>query len=72
MKPILDRFRLALLEPEQVKQTHTMQDHILIVGAWSLSSNELRLRPSGTITTPFGPHPAGRILYEANDRMSPN
>ena len=51
-------------------QTQTAQDRKLIVGAWSLSSYELRLKPSGTITTPFGLHPLGRILYEANGQMS--
>ena len=70
MKSILAWLALALLTPGQVKQTQTPQDRNLIVGAWSLSSYELRLKPSGTITTPFGPHPVGRILYEANGQMS--
>ncbi len=61
---------LALLAPGKVKQTQTTQDRTLIVGAWSLSSYELRLKPSGTITTPLGPHPVGRIIYEANGQMS--
>ena len=54
----------------QVKQTQITQDRNLIVGAWSLSSYELRPKPSGTITTPFGTRPVGRILYEANGQMS--
>ena len=70
MKSVLAWLTLALLAPGQVKQTQTTQDRNLIVGAWSLSSYELRLKPSGTITTPFGPHPVGRILYEANGQMS--
>ena len=53
-----------------VKQTQTTRDRHLIAGAWRLSSYELRLKPSGTITTPFGPHPTGRILYQANGQMS--
>jgi hypothetical protein len=66
-------FALALLALGQIKQTkqaQTAQDRHLIVGAWSLTSYELRLKPSGKITTPFGPHPVGRILYEANGQMS--
>jgi hypothetical protein len=70
MKSILAWLMLALLASGQVKQTRTTQDRDLIVGAWSLSSYELRLKSSGTITTPFGPHPVGRILYEANGQMS--
>jgi len=35
-----------LLAPGQAKQTQTTQDRDLIVGAWSLSSDELRLKPS--------------------------
>jgi hypothetical protein len=70
MKSVLAWLLLALLAPGQVKQTQTTQDRNLIVGAWSLSSYELRLKASGTITTPFGPHPVGRILYEANGQMS--
>jgi hypothetical protein len=70
MKFILVWLTLAFLAPGQVKQTQTTQDRNLIVGAWSLSSYELRLKPSGTITTPFGPRPVGRILYEANGQMS--
>ncbi|HEY1799544.1 MAG TPA: lipocalin-like domain-containing protein [Terriglobales bacterium] len=70
MKFLLAWLTLALLAFGQVKQTQTTQDRNLIVGAWSLSSYELRLKPSGKITTPFGPHPIGRILYEANGQMS--
>jgi hypothetical protein len=70
MKSSLVWIALALLALGQVKQTQTAQDRNLIVGAWSLSSYELRLKPSGTISTPFGPHPVGRILYEANGQMS--
>jgi hypothetical protein len=61
---------VSVLGSEKMKQTQTTQDRNLIVGAWSLSSYELRLKPSGTIMTPFGPHPVGRILYEANGQMS--
>ena len=66
-------FALALLALEQIKQTKQAQpeqDRYLIVGAWSLTSYELRLKPSRKITTPFGPHLVGRILYEANGQMS--
>ena len=70
MKSPLACLALALLALGQVKQTQTAQDRNLIVGAWSLSSYELRLKPSGTITTPFGTRPVGRILYEANGQMS--
>ena len=70
MKFIPAFLTLALLAPGQVKQTQTTQDRDLLVGSWSLSSYELILKPSGTITTPFGPHPVGRILYEANGQMS--
>ena len=70
MKVIFVWLTLAHLATGQVMQTQTAQDRKLIVGAWSLSSYELRLKPSGTITTPFGPHPLGRILYEANGQMS--
>jgi hypothetical protein len=70
MKSVLASLTLALLAPGHVKQTQTTRDRRLIVGAWSLSSYELRLKPSETITRPFGPHPVGRILYEANGQMS--
>ncbi|MGH9604317.1 MAG: lipocalin-like domain-containing protein [Terracidiphilus sp.] len=70
MKFILVWLALALLALGPVKEAQTTQDRNLIVGAWSLSSYELRLKPSGTITTPFGSHPVGRILYEANGQMS--
>ena len=70
MKSPLAWLALALLAFGQVRQTQTTQDRNLIVGAWSLSSYELRLKPSGTITTPFGPHPVGRILDEVNGQMS--
>jgi hypothetical protein len=70
MKSPLAWLALVLLAFGQVKQTQTTQDRNLIVGAWSLSSYEIRLKPSGTIKIPFGPHPLGRILYEANGQMS--
>ena len=70
MKSILVWLTRAFLAPGQVKPTQTTQDRNLIVGAWSLSSYELRLKPSGKITTPFGPHPVGRIIYEADGQMS--
>ena len=69
MKSMLVWITLAFLAPGQVKPTQTTQDRNLIAGAWSLSSYELRLKSSGKITTPFGPHPVGRILYEANGQM---
>jgi len=47
-----------------------MNDRDLIVGAWNLVSYELRLKPSGKITNPFGPYPVGRIIYEASGQMS--
>jgi hypothetical protein len=53
MKSPLAWLALGLLALGQVKQAQTTQDRNLIVGAWSLSSYELRLKPSGTITTPF-------------------
>src|ERR1700761_8340275 len=70
MNFILAWLALALLALGPVTEAQSTQDRNLIVGAWSLSSYELRLKPSGTITTPFGPHPVGRILYEANGQMS--
>ena len=70
MKSPLAWLALSLLALGQVKQTQPPQDRNLIVGAWSLSTYELRLKPSGTVTTPFGLHPAGRILYEASGQMS--
>ena len=70
MKIPLPWLALALLASGQVKQTQTVQDGNLIVGAWSLCSYELRLKPSGTITAPFGSHPVGQIIYEANGQMS--
>jgi hypothetical protein len=70
MKFMLAWLPLALLAPGPVKEAESTQDRNLIVGAWSLSSYELRLKPSGAITTPFGPHPVGQILYEGNGQMS--
>jgi Lipocalin-like domain len=70
MKFILVSLALALLAVGPIREAQTTQGRNLIVGAWSLSSYELRLKPSGTITTPFGPHPVGQILYEANGQMS--
>jgi hypothetical protein len=72
MKSSLVWIALALLALGQVKQTQTTQDRNLIVGAWTLCSYELRLKPSGTISTPFGPHPVGRILYERTAKCRPN
>lgn len=43
-------FALALLALGQIKQTkqaQIAQDRHLIVGAWSLTSYELRMKPSG-------------------------
>src|ERR1700677_435424 len=70
MKSTLAWLELVLLAFGQVKPTQTTHARHIIVGAWSLSSYEIRLKPSGTIKTPFGPHPLARILYEANGQMS--
>jgi hypothetical protein len=45
------------------------RDRKLLAGAWRLTY-ELRLKPSGQITTPFGLHASGRLLYETNGQMS--
>jgi len=49
---------------------NTERDRKLLAGAWRLTSYELRLKPSGQITTPFGLHASGRLLYETNGEMS--
>ncbi|MGE5601654.1 MAG: lipocalin-like domain-containing protein [Nitrososphaerales archaeon] len=39
------------------------------VGTWRLISY-CAVTPDGATTYPFGPHPQGRLIYEANGRMA--
>jgi Lipocalin-like domain len=74
MNTMLRRLSMALIclctfvPLSDAKQPFTTHDTLRFIGTWYLVSVEARW-PDGHVTTPWGAHPPGRLIYSKDGHM---